>query len=66
MNQDTAYKVMMGFASKLRLKCHMDKVDATTWQVVVYVPGQARRILKDVTVARRVYAQLAGELKLPL
>lgn len=59
MDLDTAYRVMMGFAGRLRLPAAMSKVAENTWTVSVQPPGQPEIVITDVESGRTLYRQLA-------
>jgi len=61
MDQDTAYRMMMGFAGRLRVKAMMQKTIEGDWDVTVKTPGHTLRHLGDRDAGRAFYRQLQAE-----
>lgn len=66
MDQDTAYRVMMGFATGLKVKVSMTRHATDDWRVTIEPAGEPAQELTDVLTARTAYARLRGQMRLPL
>lgn len=65
MDQDLAYRVMMGWATKAKIRAHMQKTVTGDWEVIVFAPGHAERRLANREDARAYWTQCKAEGLIP-